>query len=122
MNIVFCENEYQLKAILLHIFFDAEDSPLTFEEIQRYLELDDNDFTNAPENSDDWFDQLDNSTIQDMRKFVLNEEISLLKRFKPGLLIWSFADDFDRMGWVSTRIFEYVVEEDLSFDSWLKTI
>ncbi len=126
MKIVKCDNAQQLQQVIVRLFFDIKPSDeidWSYEEIVGLLKIDDTQLI-PPEvgsyGTEEWDLAYDNLTIDDLRRLVDDGKIPLLRRFRPGYVLYHLENDFDRHGDIHIRIFEYYTENQVKFSKWDK--
>lgn len=123
----------QLAEILKWIFFREDgvfkeygDPSYSFEELETMLQIDSTKLIDPAieVNSDEWYEaneQIDGAALEQYS--LIDRKIPLFTEFKPGVLFWMLEDDFDRIGDLAIRLFQYRSNEELtitSFRNWQK--
>ena len=117
MQVIRCETVQHLRESILFLLFGESASFLACEEVEQMLQLEIADLVSADELTDEWFEQCDSITKDDIRKKVEADDIPLLRSFTPGVLIFWVEDGYDRLGTVRTRIFSYYTDDNISFET-----
>ena len=129
MNIVRCETIDQLKFLIKKALFrdydevmGEQDVRLTAVEVCEVLGinpeslLEDRGDTPDP----DIFEEGVLAMLE-VEQFVLAfNGIAMLQDFRPGVLVFHFEDDHDKVGEPCHHTFHYVSDNDMTFDKWLE--
>lgn len=117
MRLIRCETVQHLRESILFLLFGKIGDSLACEEIEEMLQLEIADLVTADELTDEWFEQCDAITKNDVRQKVEQDDIPLLRAFTPGVLLFCVENGYHRGSEDRIRIFSYYTDDDMSFET-----